>query len=443
MFPFFRLSVGHFVINKFNDGRFYAGVDTQFAGTQLEYVDSKIQAAFERDDTFYSRIDKGGKEVEVSNRDARFPIELRPGGKFGHYDPEGGDLGLGETPTMDKAVIGCVHLKFAVQINLKPAMGTDTRRKAVLDAVKHSTAKAMPEFRAYMDRMCMTSGNGVLGTISNVVNGGGNDTYTFNTTGDGFGNRLLRFGQNIKVYDTTLATDRTAAGERAITSIDYEAKTIVVPQVVGAVATDKVLVSGVSGASPVSFLGVPYHHTNASTGTWLGFTRSSTPEVRANRVNANSTSFALPFARLAVNKIRLRVGINTPLNLKAWLNPAQTQSVEELAQLIQTIERTGGSDAKAGLYFKKPFDLAGAMTEESGNWDKTRIDFIDEKLWVRPEVKKPGILEIGGRRIFELRGSTGGVAASQIFYLTVGTNLGHRNPAMGAYIDALTVPSGY
>lgn len=420
-----------------------AGIETQYTGVQLEKVNEKIETAFERDDTFFSRIDKGVDEVEISNRDMRIPIELRPGGKFGHYDPEGGDMGLGEAITTDKATINCVHFKFAVQLNRKAIMATDSKRKATLDALKHNSAKAMPEFRAYIDRMCMTAGNGVLGQISNVVNGGGNDTYTFSTTGDGFGNRLLRFGQNIKVYDTTLATDRTAAAERSIASIDYEAKTIIVPQVAGAVATDKVLVSGVSGASPVSLLGVPYHHTNSSTGTWLGFTRSTTPEIRANRVNAASSAFALPFARLAMNKIGLRIGIENSVNPQAWLNPAQTQSIEELAQLQQSILRTGAAPTTTNLYFKKKFDLAGAETMESFNWDKTRIDFIDTKFWIRPQIKAPGVYESGGRRIFEIRGTTGGVAASDVFYLTVGMNIGHRNPAVGSYIDALTVPSGY
>lgn len=31
----------------------------------------------------------------VSCRDMRVPLEIRPGGKFGYFDPEGGSLGRG------------------------------------------------------------------------------------------------------------------------------------------------------------------------------------------------------------------------------------------------------------------------------------------------------------------------------------------------------------
>ena len=71
--------------------------------------------------------------------------------------------------------------------------------------------------------------------------------------------------------------------------------------------------------------GVPYHHSNASTGTWLGFSRSITPEIRANRVNAGGQAMTLPLPRLAMNKIGNRVGIENNFNPTAWLHPAQMQ----------------------------------------------------------------------------------------------------------------------
>lgn len=432
-----------FLLVKHYD-RFYALTDAQATATELEKVNEQVETLFERDDTFYSQVEKA-KDIEISGRDARLPLELRPGGKFGHYNPEGGSLGLGEGITTDKGLINTVHLKFAVQLNRAPQMNTDTKRKSVLDHFKHNMAKAMPEFRAQVDRLCMTGGNGVLATIGSITNdGGGAGIDVYNLTSDGFGARLLRFGQDINVYDTTLATHRTSGGERTVLAIDYAAKTINVADVGGGVATDKIVISGVSGASPVSMFGVPYHHNSASTGTWLGLNRANYPEIRANRVNASSASFALPFARLAMNKIGDRVGIENRYKPEAWMHPCQAQAVEELAQLVQMIDRSGGGDQKVNLYFNQSqFKLAGALARLSFSWDKTRIDFIERSLWARVEVKKPGIYEAGGRRIFELRASNGAVVASDIFYITAGMNLGLRNPAIGSYIDTLAVPSGY
>lgn len=446
MFPFFSLKVGLPVNLSYHD-RFFVVTDSLVSATQLEKVNDQVSLAFERDDTFYSRVEKV-TDMEVSGRDARLPLEIRPGGKFGHYDPEGGSLGLGGGITTDKAVIGCVHVKFAVQLNRKPVMNTDSKRKSVLDAFKHNMAKAMPEFRAQCDRLCMTGGNGVLATIASITNDGGGagiDVYTLSST-DGFGARLLRFAQDITVYDTTLATHRTSGGERTVLAIDYAAKTINVADVPGAVATDKILLSGLSGASPVSLFGVPYHHNAASTGTWLGFNRANFPEIRANQVNAGGSSFALPYARLSMNKIGDRIGENNNVNPQAWMHPCQAQSVEELAQLIQSIDRAGGGDQKVNLYFKTgsgQFQLAGAQAMLSFNWNKTRIDFIDTKFWKRPVIKEPGMYESGGRKIFEIRASNGAVVASDIFYLTASWNLAHLNPAVGSYIDNLAIPSGY
>src|SRR4030095_8296686 len=116
---------------------------------------------------------------------------------------------------------------------------------------------------------------------------GGVDTYTLGT--DGFGARLVRFGQTIQLFDTTLATLR---GSGTITKWDVENKQIdVTPAISGAIATDKIVTNGVSSPTSLPALfGVPYHHSSASTGTWLGFSRAATPEIRANRVNAGSAA---------------------------------------------------------------------------------------------------------------------------------------------------------
>jgi hypothetical protein len=286
----------------------------------------------------------------------------------------------------------------------------------------------------------MTNGTGVLGTISNVAGA----VLTLAAAGDGFGARLLRFGDNVNTYDATLATQRANVGgvEPSIIAIDYVAKTITLSALpAGTVTTDKVVISGLSGANPVSLLGVPYHHSNASVGSWLGFNRANFPEIRANRVAAGGT-LALPFPRLAINKIGDRVGLNNNFKPEAWMHPCQVQAYEELGQLIQQIHKTA-SDEKLNLYFSDNMQMAGAPVRKSFNWDKTRIDFITRDQWGRAEMHPASFYEVGGRKLFELRGATGGVATSQIMYLTVSFNLFLMNPAIGSYIDTLAVPSGY
>jgi hypothetical protein len=422
-----------------------AMVETQVVGAELERVEPTVPTLFDRDDVFYSTIEKRNVEV-VSARSMRVPLELRPGGRFGMFDPDGGDLGLGEGPTIDKALVDTFHMRYAVQWTKKTEWATDDARKSVLNALKHLLAKAMPEFRRAVDSLCMTAGDGVLGTVSAVSTAANKDTLTLAT--DGFGAKLLRYGQAVSVYNSTLTTRRvhtlnaSFGGYAPIDLYDLQNKQVRVSGTTGAtVAGDKIVVEGTTTTPPASIYGVPYHYNDASTGFWLGFDRSTTPEIRANRVNA-AGALALPQARLAMNKIGDRVGINTKFDIEAWTHPAQVQAYEELAQAVSMIQKSAREES-ANLYFSGNFQLAGAPMKVSFSWDKTRIDFIAKQIWGRAEMHPAKFYDVDGRRIFEIRGATGGVATSQIFYITASFNLFVNNPAAASYISGLTVPAGY
>jgi hypothetical protein len=418
-----------------------AGLETQVTALELERVEPKVTMLFERDDTFYSMIEKRPVDV-ISPRDMRILLELRPGGKPGHFNSDGGDLGRGDMPTYDKAVVNTVNLKFAMEWTTKRKWATDDSRKAVLNTLKRDLASSMKSFRRYVDSLCMTSGNGVLGTISSVSTASGVDTYTLNT--DGFGARLMQYGWDIQVWDTNLAAPRTAADGSGtpITFIDYPNKQIKVAAVAGAVSTDKLVTTGLTSVPPVSLLGVPYHHSNASTGTWLGFDRATTPEIRANRVAAGGT-LTLPMPRLAINKIGDRVGIDYRKKLKACMHPCQKQAYEELGFEVIRINKSAKEEG-LDLYFNDNMSMAGAPVSVSYSWDKKRIDFVDLDVWGRAEFHPPGFYkDENGNRYFVVRGTSGGVATSNLAYLVASFNLFMNNPAAASYIDTLTVPSGY
>jgi hypothetical protein len=407
------------------------------AGTELEKVLPKVTTVFESDDTFFASIKKRDVEV-VSYREMRAPMELRPGGRFAYWNPDGGDLGRGGGPTWDKAVLRPVFLLEAIEYTKLTQYATDDRRKAVINAVRRLTAGATVEIKRQIDAQLQQSGTGQVGTISSVTTSAGTDTYVLTNT---FGARLVRYDQVVQVYDTTLATFR---GKGVITAWDVEAATIsVTPAIAGATGTDVLITDGLSNPAALPALyGVPYHHSNASTGTWLGYDRATTPEIRSNRVNASSSALTLPFPRLAINKIGNRVGIDNNFNPEAWTHPCQAQAYEEIGQLVSIIHKAPKDEA-LNLYFGDNMQLAGAPIKLSFNWNKTRIDFVVKSLWGRAEILPIGFYTSDGRKIFELRGSSGGVAAADIFYMVVGFQTFVLNPAGTAYIDTLAVPSGY
>ena len=414
-------------------------VEAQVTALELERVIPKIRVAFERDDKFFANIKK--RDVEkISNRQMRVPLELRPGGSFQYFDPNGGDLGRGGGPTFDKAVLTCVFVSENIEYTKLAQWATDDDRKSIVNGVRRLTATALDELRRQLDAQMMQDGSGVIGvaTVYTVGTPTGSDTVTLTT--DGFGARLMRFGQTVQVFDTTLATLR---GSAVITFWDVENKTIqLTPSIPTGIATDKIVTNGISAPTALPALyGVPYHHSNASAGTWLGFSRATTPEIRANRVNGLAAALTLPLPRLAINKIGNRVGIENDFSPKAWMHPAQKAAYEEIGQLVSTIFKKA-SEESLNMYFDG-MQMAGAPVTCSFNWDKTRIDFVTDSVWGRGEILPIGFYTTDGRNIFEIRGASGGVATAEIFYMVVGMQTFVNNPAGCAYIDNLAVPSGY
>lgn len=422
-----------------------AGNESQIVGTELERVMPTIPVLFDRDDTFYSTIEKRPVEI-ISSRDMRIPLEMSPQSKFGYVDIDGGDLGRGDMPLFDKAVINSVNMAQKVEFTAKTMWSSDSNRKAVLNAFRYNLAVSMKEFRRNTDSQCMQDGTGALGTITSITTASGSDTYTMTT--DGFRAKLIRQGMNINVFNSGLTICRTGGGpnnEPSVTNYDLANSQITVtPSVAGVTAGDIIVTSGLQTTPPVGLLGVKYHDSNSSTGTWLGFNRATTPQIRANRVNANSAALTLPLPRLAINKIGDRIGIDKRTNLKAWTHPAQIQAYEELGFNVTRIDKKA-SEEGLDLYFNDNMRIAGAPLEASYSWDRTRIDFINEEVWGRAELHPPGFYQNpdDGKKVFETRGPTGGVATSWIFYIIAAFNLFMNNPAGASYIDTLAVPSGY
>lgn len=416
-----------------------AVVEQNVDALELEKVLPKIRTLFEWDDKFYANIKKRDVEV-ISQRLMRVPLELRPGGSFQYFNPDGGDLGRGGGPQWDKAVLNSVFVSENIEYTKLVQWSTNNDRKAITNAVKRLTATAIDELRRQLDSQLMQAGDGVVGTIDSVSTSGGVDTYVLEAD---FGARLVRYGQTIQVFSSDLATLR---GSGQITLWDVENSMIeVTPAIAGTIPTDVLVVDGITApASLPAMYGVPYHHSNSAVGTWLGFSRATTPEIRSNRVNANNSALSLPLPRLAINKIGNRVGIDNNFKPNAWLHPCQKQAYEDIGQAVIMIQQPNQnrSEGDLNMYFDR-MQFAGASDRPSFSWNKTRIDFVSDQVWGRGEILPIGFYTTDGRRIFEIRSSTGGVATSDIFYMVCGMQYFVNNPAATAYIDQLQIPEGY
>jgi len=137
-----------------------------------------------------------------------------------------------------------------------------------------------------------------------------------------------------------------------------------------------------------------------------------------------------------------RIGMSNIPRVVAMMHPAQQQAYEDLGQKVSMIQKTAAQEG-LNMYFSENMQLAGAPVKVSYMWDKTRIDFVNLDVWGRAEMHPAGFYDVEGRKIFEIRGTSGGIATSQVFYIVASFQLFMTNPAATAYVYNLSIPSGY
>src|SRR6266478_657929 len=123
-----------------------AGMEAQVLAVELERVEAKLPTLFERDDTFFSQIEKRPGEI-VSSISMRQPLEIRPGGKSRSWNSDGGDMGRGDMPLYDKAEINTVELEHVIEWTTRRKYGTDNAKKATVNTFRRDLASSMKEFR--------------------------------------------------------------------------------------------------------------------------------------------------------------------------------------------------------------------------------------------------------------------------------------------------------
>src|SRR5216684_1594932 len=377
---------------------------------QLEKVRDKVPLLYERDDILLTMIQQRGDVEKVSSRNMRLPLQVSP-----------------------------IFFRFAIEITKLVEYATTGRERAIENAAKREVANGMKQFRAFLDKLMQTVGNGVLGTINSIAG----TTWTMATPP---GAALVYVGQTIQVYDSTLTTNRGTANVTAADPIS-PTQTITVDVNPGGLTNGDVLVhDGLSGASPVSLFGIKYHQNNATTGTWLNLNRATYPvQLATPRVNAGNAALTPSNVRLAINKVRKALGINHLSKLIAYMAVEQEHAWENLGITVsQIIKEGGGGDGNdLDLLFSGRKTMSGIPIKSSVNADQTRVDFLDLSHWGRAVLKDIDFYEVNGNTVFPIYGASGSLAASYIFYFDLAMQIWDDSPRTGAFIDTLARPQGY
>jgi len=419
--------------------------NAQSVALQLEKVRDKLPLLYERDDILLTMIQQRGDVERVSSRNMRLPLQIRPGGKAGLANMDGGDLGRGSGTIYDVAQVTPVFFRHAVEITKLVEYASNAPEKAIENTAKREVKNAMAQFRAFLDKVMQTNGNGVLGTIGSITTTGlpAGVAAQFGMAKPP-GAQLFYFNQTVQVYDPTLTTNRGSANVLLVDPFNSLIQVDSLPT--GTAVNDVIVHDGLTGAQPTSLFGILYHQTNATTGTWLNLNRSTYPvELATPVVNGNNSAITPGAVRLAINKVRKALGSNQISKLIAYTALEQEHQWEQLGVTISQIikEGAGGRASDLDLLFTGEKSMAGVPIKSSINANQTRVDFLDLSHWGRAVMQDIDFYDVGGQTVFPIYGSSGGLSAAYIFYFVTGFQVWNESPRSGAFINNLAIPTGY
>jgi hypothetical protein len=414
-----------------------APANVQSIALQLEKVRKNVPTAYEQEHILLDMIDKRGDVIDVSTRNIRLPILVRPGGKGSQGTADFDDMGRGSGSTWDVGTLSTLQCRWAFEVSKLAEYATKGNDKAVEDVAVREVAEAMKMFKRWLDCLYQTNGQGQLDVIS-AISG---------TTLTVANPNMFYFNEDIQVYPTGLAS--ASRGLATVTAVDPLLKTITVNALPPGTIVGDVLVinisQGAGGANPVSIEGLLYNHVDSASGSWNNLARSTYPEVlKTPHVAAGGATITPALRRLGENKLRRVLGVDFDEPLVAFMNVDQEAAWENVGITVATViqNQMGGDHSEDMLKRRPPKTFGGIPIKTSIHATIQRIDVLALKHWGRGVTKEVDLFEEGGQTVFQLYGQSGGLLAGYISYFDTVFNVFMDCPRFGFFFDGLALPVG-
>lgn len=412
---------------------------TQTLALQREQVRPDLVRLIPFDSSLWSQIKTRADITTVSNRPTRVPQYLLSGGKHSFKNYDGGDLGQGSSFVTDFWTLVPVYPSAAWQYTKLTEIATNSDKKAIEDYGMRTMKEAMAEFNVFMEALLNTDGSNTLGTVTAV-------SGTTLTVSNG---NQFRDGND---YDVWSALSGVFRGTITPSSVDNNNDQLFCPSVpAGTIANDLLLVSGSSGVAGTGFLGLLYYQVSGNTGNIGGLARSAYPgKLSTPTVNFGAAALTPAKARLMLANMQKAMGVKQPNDVELlWNMNLDMVAAWENAGLVITslLQSPGQAKAYDPLPKAPPKTLAGRPIVGDGmgsiHATPARIDGVPMKHLFRVENQPIDFYEVAGQTTFPAYGASGGLAASTIFYLWTGCNLGNDSVRSGTFGTNIATPSGY
>lgn len=415
--------------------------------TEIERVRSKLADLFQLDDTLFNMVKAKTSVDVVSTRPERPVFKTGLGVKSRVVDLNGGDLGRGGGPQWAFGALAQVYFDWGIEWTKLAEAATRTRAQSAIDVAKDIVKDHMRVANFNMDSLiAYGDGANTLGIVTTSPTAGvAYDAANFIVYVD----NAARFypGQDVDYYNGGLGTAITGTftvrsqvtGANAV----YATAAITTAPVNGAY----ILQNNSTGIAGSGLNGVITLNSGATTGTYMGVSRSQNPGLFTTpNINAGGATLTPAIARLLMTQLKYATGIDTTTNSSYiyLMGPAQRVAWENagtiITQVTQTSANAMGHDQ---LPMKQVETIGGIPIRETIKGIPGRIDLINLNTWYRTEVLPMDFYSAGSVETFWPTGASGGPAASFMKYLVWGGNIGCDNPLANAFITNLATPAGY
>lgn len=403
--------------------------DLTVANGVVKIVGGKLTKQYEESKLFHNRLQKG-KGTKIGDRGVEIPTHLS--GNYNHtFMTDGGEFPVGGSNLVKRAQVFFKNFAHSVRLSGAAIDSINSGDVAYIkDWLQFNLDESLGAAYKMSNIYAHGLGNGRLATISSGANSA---TQTVNNTD---ANRFLRDG--LAVQSVTPGTGAiTASG--TILNAKASATTFTTVAAMNTTLTSDIIVA--AGAFNLAITGkkqIIDDTTNGSV-TFQGLSRSTYPGYRAFRVDAASTGLDVSYLRRALSAgIHINVGELNRDVLEIWTHPAQVAAYSALGW---NLKRFAGNSKSLDLGFTV-HDYEGIGMVEDVDADKDRLDFIDFSTMAKYIAKDFGWDNKTGSILRQVVG-TNAYKDQYEAYLTARYNYGCTRPNKNAFVDALTVPTGF
>lgn len=402
-------------------------VDLSTANGVIKIVGGKLTKQYEETALFHNRLQKG-KGTKIGDRGIEIPTHL--GGNYNHkFMSDGGIFPVGGGQVSKRAKVFFKNLAGACRLTGAAIDSINSGSVAyVTDVLQWNLDESLSAMYKMGNIYAHGVGTGKLATTSTAASGT-SKTLTGNDLG-----RFLRPGLEI---DFVVPGTGVVSGTGTVASVS--GATLTLESAATSAASDIIVASGSFNLAITGKKAWIDDTTNAPV-TFQTISRTTYPQYRAARVDAASTGIDAAHLRKALSAgIHVAVGELDRDVLEIWSHPCQAAAYNAIGW---NMKRFSGDS--------KTLDLGFTQYEfETINWtvdvdaDKDRVDFIDFSTLAKYVAKDFGWDEKTGSILRQVVNSDGRYLDQYEAYLTSRYNYGCTRPNKNAFVDSLTVPTGY